>query len=278
MRSGPNMLRRTIPASFLASFFANFFVSLLASLFASLAVTLWSPGSFGVVAQTAPSQDAGTRGAKPLAVLELFTSQGCSSCPAADALFVEMARDPNLLVLTLPVDYWDYLGWKDTLAHAAFSQRQRAYAKRRGDGQIYTPQAVIDGIAHAVGSDRRAMDQIVATHQENSFPLDVSVSEAAGQIRISLSGKARPGSIWVLPVARARTVAIQRGENRGREVAYANVVRGLMRVGDWRGEAMTLELPKTLVSQADADTYAVLVHSEDGKIGRIIGAAKAPRF
>jgi hypothetical protein len=79
-------------------------------------------------------------------------------------------------------------------------------------------------------------------------------------------------------VARARTVAIQRGENRGREVVYANVVRGLMRVGDWRGEAMTLELPKTLVSQADADTYAVLVHSEDGKIGRIIGAAKAPRF
>ncbi len=249
MQFGPNMLRRTI----------------LASLLASLAVTLWSLGSFGVMAQTAPPQDARTEGAKPRAVLELFTSQGCSSCPAADALFVEMARDPNLLVLTLPVDYWDYLGWKDTLAHAAFSQRQRAYAKRRGDGQIYTPQAVIDGVAHAVGSDRRAMDQIV-------------VSEAAGQIRISLSGQARPGSIWVLPVARARAVSIQRGENRGREVAYANVVRGLMRVGDWRGEPMTLELPKTLVSQADADTYAVLVHSEDGKIGRIIGAAKAPRF
>jgi hypothetical protein len=258
MQSGPNMLRRMT--------------------LASLAVMLWSLGGIGsVMAQTATAPDSASSG-KPRAVLELFTSQGCSSCPAADALFVEMARDPGLLVLTLPVDYWDYLGWKDTLAHAAFSQRQRAYAKRRGDGQIYTPQAVIDGVAHAVGSDRRAMDQIIAAHQANSFPLDVTVSEAAGQIRISLSGQARPGSIWVLPVARARAVSIQRGENRGREVAYANVVRGLMRVGDWRGEPMTLELPVTLVSQADADTYAVLVHSEDGKIGRIIGASKAPRF
>lgn len=228
---------------------------------------------------TAPvyAQDPGVS-RKPRAVLELFTSQGCSSCPAADALFVEMARDPSLIVLTLPVDYWDYLGWKDTLAHAAFSQRQRGYAKTRGDGQVYTPQAIIDGVAHSVGSDKQAMTQIIAAHQATPLPLDVRVEEIGGQIRISASGMAGAGSIWVLPIARARKVAIQRGENRGRDVAYANVVRGMMRVGDWRGEAMSLDLPASLVQLPDADTYVVLIHSDHGKVGRIIGAGRSPRF
>ncbi len=224
----------------------------------------------------AAAQDA--RKPKLSSVIELYTSQGCSSCPSADALFVELARDPSLLVLTLPVDYWDYLGWKDTLAHSAFSQRQRSYAKARGDGQIYTPQAIIDGAAHAVGSDRQAMSQIVKAHQASPMPLDVSISEQGAQIRIAVSGTARAGSIWVLTVARKRTVAIQRGENRGREVAYANVVRSLTRIGEWRGETMTLDIPASLVTHPDADTFAVLVHSDDSKIGRVIGAAKSPRF
>ncbi|MCX7323101.1 MAG: DUF1223 domain-containing protein [Hyphomicrobiales bacterium] len=228
---------------------------------------------------TALSQTSqGEQVRKPRAVLELFTSQGCSSCPAADALFVELARDPGLLVLTLPVDYWDYLGWKDTLAHAAFTQRQRGYAKSRGDGQIYTPQAVIDGVAHTVASDRQAMTQIIAAHQSTPLPLDVAVSEAGGQIKVSVSGTAASGSIWLLTVARFRSVAIQRGENRGREVSYANVVRSMMRVGDWRGTPMSLDLPASLARQADAETYAVLIHSDDGKFGRVIGAGKAPGF
>jgi hypothetical protein len=232
-----------------------------------------------VAGLAAPAVAQGSETApRPRAVLELFTSQGCSSCPAADRLFVQLARQPDLLVLTLPVDYWDYLGWKDTLAHAAFSQRQRAYAKMRGDGQIYTPQAVIDGAAHAVGSDRQALDQIMATHQATPMPLSVTINETDKLVRIRVSGAAGPGSIWLLPVARARSVAIQRGENRGREVSYANVVRSLMRVGEWRGEAMTLEIPRSLTLHEDADTYAVLVHADDRRIGRVLGAAKAPRF
>lgn len=225
----------------------------------------------------ANAQDSG-QPRKPRAVLELFTSQGCSSCPAADALFVEMARDPSLIVLTLPVDYWDYLGWKDTLAHSAFSQRQRGYAKTRGDGQVYTPQAIVDGVAHMVGSDKQAMTQIIAARQATPLPLDVQINESGSQIKISVSGVAGTGSVWVLPVARFRSVSIRRGENRGREVAYANVVRGMMRVGDWRGEAMSVDLPVSLAQHPDADTYVVLIHSEEGKVGRIIGAAKAPRF
>ena len=228
-----------------------------------------------VIAGTAFAAEPGS---KPRAVLELFTSQGCSSCPAADALFVEMARDPGLMVLTFPVDYWDYLGWKDTLAQPAFSQRQRAYAKMRGDGQIYTPQAVIDGATHAVGSDRRALEDAMAAHrQAGPLPLDVTVRAERDQFLVIVKGAAASGSIWVLPIAASRHVAVQRGENKGREIAYANVVRGMMRVGDWRGEPMSLSLPKTLVRHADADGFVVLVQGDEGKIGRILGAAEGPK-
>jgi hypothetical protein len=243
-------------------------------------MTGWLGGAVALLMAAAAPALAQTSNAngKPRSVIELFTSQGCSSCPAADALFVELARDPSLIVLTFPVDYWDYLGWKDTLAHSAFSQRQRGYAKARSDGQVYTPQAIIDGVAHAVGSDKQAMMQIVATHQSTPLPLDVRVEDNGSQIRIVLSGSANSGSVWILPVARMRSVAIHRGENKGRDVTYANVVRGMMRIGDWRGEAMSLDVPSSLVRQPDADTYVVLVHSDTGKVGRVIGAARAPRF
>src|SRR5262245_16170104 len=108
----------------------------------------------------------GSAGAEPRAVIELFTSQGCSSCPAADKLLAEIARDPNIVAMTLAVDYWDYIGWKDTLAIAGHTTRQRAYAKVRGDRQVYTPQAVINGIAHVLGSDRAAIERTIKrTHE-----------------------------------------------------------------------------------------------------------------
>src|SRR5215468_7884684 len=90
--------------------------------------------------------------AEPRAVIELFTSQGCSSCPPADKLLGELARDPSIVALSLPIDYWDYIGWKDTLAKPRHTARQRSYAKSRGDGEVYTPQVVINGVARAVGS------------------------------------------------------------------------------------------------------------------------------
>ncbi len=224
-----------------------------------------------------PAQEA----TRPQAVLELFTSQGCSSCPEADAIFVEMARDRDILVLTLPVDYWDYLGWRDTLAHAAFTQRQRHYAKSRGDGQIYTPQAVVNGASHVVGSDREALKQAIRRSAESqALPLEVKVSEAGGTVTIRVVGQASGsgiGAIWIAPLASRRTVAIQRGENRGREVAYANVVRALTRIGDWRGQPMTLDVPVGLTQHPEADGYAVLVHEEGARLGRILGAAQVAR-
>ena len=107
-------------------------------------------------------------------VVELFTSQGCSSCPAADALFVKLAKRSDLIVLTMPVDYWDYLGWKDTLATPGNTARQKAYAKSRGDGQVYTPQAVINGQIHVNGSSE---SQIENALRKTSGKADASRSD-----------------------------------------------------------------------------------------------------
>jgi hypothetical protein len=96
--------------------------------------------------------------AEPRAVVELFTSQGCSSCPAADKLLGELAADPSLVPISVPIDYWDYLGWKDTLADPRNTARQKAYAYARGDGQVYTPQVVVNGAVHALGSDKAAIE------------------------------------------------------------------------------------------------------------------------
>ena len=95
-------------------------------------------------------------------MIELFTSQGCSSCPPADRIFAKLAREPDIITLSLPVDYWDRLGWKDTLAKHIFTERQVAYSKVRGDGEVYTPQAVVNGTVHVVGSQRAAIDAGVA--------------------------------------------------------------------------------------------------------------------
>src|SRR6516165_10211815 len=107
--------------------------------------------------------------AQTRAVVELFTSQGCSSCPPADKLLGELAKRDDLLALSLPIDYWDYLGWKDTLASHDFSERQREYAQSRGDGAVYTPQAVINGTDDMVGSDRSAIESAVKQATDKGF-------------------------------------------------------------------------------------------------------------
>jgi hypothetical protein len=220
------------------------------------------------------------RAEPPRGVIELFTSQGCSSCPPADRLMAELAEDPSFIVLSLPVDYWDYLGWKDTLALSVFTKRQKAYAASRGDGMVYTPQAVVNGQVHALGSDRAA---IIAADRDTraktgAVEVGLRIAEADGVMRVTLpdAPATRPSTVWVLPVSRAMTVAIARGENKGRDVTYANVARDLIRVGEWSGQAATIEIPLDRVRRADCDSYVVLLQQGDGKRpGAIIGAARA---
>src|SRR3981189_1454436 len=108
-----------------------------------------------------------TASAETLAVIELFTSQGCSSSPAADRLRGELAGDPSLIPISQPIDYWDYLGWKDTLADPRNTARQRAYAHMRDDGQVYTPQVVVNGSLQVLGSDKAAIERAIAQSRKN---------------------------------------------------------------------------------------------------------------
>ena len=230
-----------------------------------------------VLAALAPAIARSQEGA-PRAVVELFTSQGCSSCPPADRLIGELARDPGVVALSLPVDYWDYLGWKDTLAQSAFTERQRAYAALRGDQEIYTPQAVVNGAAMVVGSDRAALTR--SLHDAGpGLRVPLRCEEHDGRLAVTVgpaADAARTGEVWLLPITRSRQVTIGRGENRGRSVTYANVVRGMRRLGSWSGEPAHYEVPADARGPRDADSYVVLLQSGRAGTGRIIGAAKGP--
>src|SRR3984885_11898933 len=135
-------------------------------------VSRWS-GALGVCAIVAIVRPAH---AEPRAVVELFTSQGCSSCPAADKVLGELAKDPNVIAISLPIDYWDYLGWKDTLADSRFTARQKAYSRARGDRDVYTPQVVVNGSAHVIGSDRTGIERAIEVTRESDGVMSVPVS------------------------------------------------------------------------------------------------------
>ncbi|MBK9081141.1 MAG: DUF1223 domain-containing protein [Rhizobiales bacterium] len=211
-------------------------------------------------------------------VVELFTSQGCSSCPPADAMLSRIALQPGVIALSMPVDYWDYLGWKDTLAQPAFTQRQKAYAHARGDARVYTPQIVVDGAAHAVGSDASDVGRAAREAQAHKGAMGVAVALAPDRARVDIgaasAGGPRQAIVYALRVARAKSVAIGRGENRNRTITYANVVRAMSRIGEWTGEAASFEVPASLRNSPDGDAIAVLVQTQDqARPGLILGAA-----
>ena len=224
--------------------------------------------------------------AEPRAVIELFTSQGCSSCPAADKLLGELAQDPSLLTMSLAVDYWDYLGWKDTLALHGHTTRQRAYADARGDREVYTPQVVINGVVHALGSDKAAIEQAIAQTRSTASPLKlpVTIAVADGKVTVNVpagddKGAQQSAEVWLCPITAKSPVAIGRGENGGKTLTYNNVVRRGVKLGDWNGKAATFsvplaDLPRGETTLADFDRVDVLVQSGvAAKPGMMLGAA-----
>jgi hypothetical protein len=196
--------------------------------------------------------------AESKAVVELFTSQGCSSCPAADRVLGELAAEGRVIALSVPVDYWDYLGWKDTLAQHTHSLRQRGYAGGRGDRQVYTPQVVVNGSAQVIGSDRQAIE--AACKNASNVAVPVTLTRNGDNIEVEIgAGQGAPASVWLLTVARTTPVAIDRGENRGRTVTYSNVVRSWQRVAEWSGSAMKSSVPLPELKAKDANAIVVLV-------------------
>jgi hypothetical protein len=215
---------------------------------------------------------------KSKVVIELFTSQGCSSCPPADKLVGELAERRDVIALTFPVDYWDYLGWKDTLASPAYSMRQRAYARARGDGQVYTPQIVVDGKAHVVGSHVSAVkNAILKSANQDTAGVSLTMHSEGDSIIIKASAapigmRVKPATIWLALVKKSATVKIERGENRGSTIIYHQVVKLMSPVGQWTGEKVTIKLPKNHLQSTDSDGCTVLLQQDHA--GPIIAAAE----
>ena len=243
-------------------------------------------GSTSSFAQSSPSRDPAELDSQQMktegrrtptalrrAVLELFTSQGCSSCPAADALLKRLADRGDVIALSLSVDYWDYLGWKDTLASPKFTERQRAYARTRGDGAIYTPQLVVNGMAHVNGSDETQIAHAI-DHTERALPLvPVELRREHGTLVVEAGGSpqraGKDATIWFVAIAKSVAVPIDRGENQGRTITYYNVVRQLTPVGKWNGSPVQIELNRD--SLVGVERCAVLL--QQGSTGPILGAA-----
>lgn len=216
--------------------------------------------------------------ADPRAVIELFTSQGCSSCPAADKLLAELQADPSLIPLSLPIDYWDYLGWKDTLAIPGHTARQRAYSQVRGDREIYTPQVVVNGIAQTIGSDRDGIENAVAQSRNYpsslSVPLQVSVANERVSVAVPARERGEVGEVWLCPLSGSVSVGIGRGENRGRTITYTNVVRRWIKLGNWKGKSENFTVPIDAIKFDGVDAVAIILQSGSfEKPGAILGAS-----
>ncbi|MEA2988972.1 MAG: hypothetical protein QOG83_1683 [Alphaproteobacteria bacterium] len=237
--------------------------------------------AYAVVAACSSAAMLATGHAQTRAVIELFTSQGCSSCPPADKLVGELASDPTLVPISLPIDYWDYLGWKDTLADPRNTARQRAYSKTRGDRDVYTPQAVINGSTQALGSDKAAIEHAVAKSRQNpaTLSLPVTLAVADGHLVISVperSDSRASAEVWISGLAKSVTVLIKRGENKGKTITYHNVARRWLKIDGWDGKARTWSVPLRDLEADGIDGAAVFVQSGTlEKPSAIFGAALA---
>jgi hypothetical protein len=208
-------------------------------------------------------------------VVELFTSQGCNSCPPADAFLAELAQRPDLIALAFHVDYWNYIGWEDPFSSPEATQRQRDYAQSLGLSSVYTPQMVIDGSFDAVGSNRAQVNQAIAAASERSkIPVAITKSPA-GRWLVTLpeAEVARPATVWVAFYDRQHVTPVKRGENAGKTLTNYNIVREFRSIGRWQGAKRDLPLDIGATDLAERG-FAVIVQVEP--TGPILGAALAP--
>jgi hypothetical protein len=228
-----------------------------------------------VMLASASGAGAGEMRLMPNAVVELFTSQGCSSCPPADALFEELAQRPDLVTLAYHIDYWDYIGWPDSFGSKDNSDRQRAYAERWGSARVFTPQLIVNGAQGVVGSRR---EEVATAIGEAELPLPVMLSHTTDDmIEITVAAQAGlpDALIWLVTYLDRSDVAIERGENEGETIAYTQIVTGRQLLGMWEPETGThLKLPIGEVLTEPSNGVAVLVQVEhDGLPGQMLGAA-----
>lgn len=205
-------------------------------------------------------------------VVELFTSQGCSSCPPADAFLGELAAVPGVIALSMHVDYWDYIGWKDVFASPENTARQRRYAKSLANRYVYTPQMVVDGNADVVGSRTGDVVDLIEAAAAAAKPLRLSFTQEAGGAVVIPAGPApdEGATVWLAVYDDAHDTEILRGENSGQTLRYYNVVREMEQIGTWTGEELRLPVDLAAAAARGRDGCAIIVQA--GASGRVLGA------
>ncbi|MES2341097.1 MAG: DUF1223 domain-containing protein [Pseudomonadota bacterium] len=209
--------------------------------------------------------------ARPPVVVELYTAQGCASCGEANAYVDKLADKPGVLVLTFPVDYWDYLGWADTFAKPEFAERQKAYVARLDLREPYTPQVVVDGRAQAGGLQTDKIDRLVADAAQAARRAPDMAFIGQRRVDVGFGTPPRGGAeVWLVRYdPREQDVTVRKGDNRGQTVPHRNVVVQIKRLGPWRGRPTAYRLPQ---APAEGLATAVIVQAAHG--GRVIAAAR----
>ena len=208
----------------------------------------------------------------PRAVLELFTSQGCSSCPPADALLSEIGSRDDVIALAYHVDYWDYRGWHDTFGSPAFSDYQRGYAAAQGEPRVYTPQLMVNGTTDVVGSRRNEVTSALAGAD---LPVPLTIAHTNDMLTVSAQGNADYPSarLWLVTFKQGASVAVERGENHDRVLDYTHIVTSRQIIGMWdHDEGASVTLPVADLLGSTSDGAAILIQEDiDGQPGRILG-------
>ena len=238
----------------------NGFLTLIAALVIAANSSAW--------AQSGPS----------LVVVELFTSEGCNSCPPADELLFELREEGDVIALAFHVDYWDYLGWQDSFAKSDFTNRQRAYARSLGSPMVYTPQLVVNGADHVVGSARgQVLAAIDSARAGRGIDLDIGLTMSDHQsltVSIPAADYRGEATIWFVRYAMEEETSVSSGENAGKILRHANVVEELTAIGMWQGEAMDIILPWEAIEGGyeDYDGFGCAIIVQPEGLGPILGA------
>lgn len=224
-------------------------------------------------AQDTRAQDVPAQNVPTPVVVELFTSQGCIACPPADALFAELAQLDGVVALALHVDYWDYMGWKDIFGSPEHTARQKAYARAAGSRTLYTPQIVVQGQAQMKGHDAQSILAEIARRKAEAPHATVSAERMDAALTVRMQPVAEPvgpADVHVVAYKPFETVAIDKGDNAGQEITYANIVTGWRTVGRWDGEGPF----EMTVPDAPAGPLAVVV--QQPRMGPVLAAARLP--
>ncbi|MGO7332969.1 DUF1223 domain-containing protein [Rhizobium leguminosarum] len=212
----------------------------------------------------------------PKGVVELFTAQGCSSCPPADAAFRKLVNQGDVIALAYHVDYWNYLGWADTLSSKENTERQYGYAKTMGRSNVYTPQAIVNGRGHLAGADLNGINSQINTYSSEGNGLTVPISAAmrGDELEIKIGAGQGKANVVMVYFDKEKTIDVERGENSGQKISYLHSVTNVETVGMWDGKATSLTLPASVLQRPQLEGCAILLQSAtaDGDPAAILGA------